>query len=147
MSFSENHYDIIMSYSQEENRRNDVTEKKSGVSGCEIQENRPNYGRGDGSGTSRRLLYRGREYRLATYRGARVERWSAGGASIRQGKYRLSVELLEGKGCPLRAPTGGTMGRTVHESLRSTVRYRFWAGETLLLDHTDRCAGFEYAET
>ena len=39
------------------------------------------------------------------------------------------------------------MGRTVHESLRSTVRYRFWAGETLLLDHTDRCAGFEYAET
>ena len=93
------------------------------------------------------VVYRGREYRLATYRGARVERWSAGGASIRQGKYRLSVELLEGKGCPLRAPAGGVMGRTVHKSLRATVRYRFWAGETLLLDHTDCYASFEYAET
>ena len=93
------------------------------------------------------VVDRGREYRLATYRGARVERWSGAGAVIRQGKYRLSVELLKGEGCPLRAPAGGVMGRTVQESLCSTVRYRFWAGETLLLDHTDRCAGFEYAET
>ena len=88
----------------------------------------------------------GREYRLATYRGARVERWSAGGAAIRQGKYRLSAELLEGEACPLRAPAGGVMGRTVHESLCATVRDRVWAGGTLLLDRTDRCAGFEYAE-
>lgn len=91
------------------------------------------------------VLYGGREYRLATYRGARVERWSAGGAAIRQGKYRLSVELLEGQGQPLRAPVAGVMGRTVHESLRAAVRYRFWVGDTLLFDHTDRCAGFEYA--
>lgn len=89
----------------------------------------------------------GKEYRLATYRGARAERWSASGAVIRQGRYRLSAELLEGKGCPLRAPAGGVMGRTVHKSLRATVRYRFWAGETLLLDHTDCYASFEYAET
>ena len=91
------------------------------------------------------VCYGGQEYRLATYRGARVERWSAAGAVIRQGKYRLSAELLKGEGCPLRAPARGVMGRTVHESLRSTVRYRFWAGETLLFDRTDRCAGFEYA--
>lgn len=89
----------------------------------------------------------GKEYRLATYRGARVERWSADGVSIRQGRYRLTADLLEGKACPLRAPVGGTMGRTVHESLCATVRYRFWAGETLLLDRTDPCAGFEYAGT
>ena len=91
------------------------------------------------------VLDRGREYRLATYRGARVEQWSASGASIRQGKYRLTAELLEGQGCPLRAPADGVMGRTVHESLRAAVRYRFWVGDTLLFDHTDRCAGFEYA--
>ena len=92
------------------------------------------------------VVDRGREYRLATYRGARVERWSGSGAAIRQGKYRLTAELMEGRRCPLRAPAEGVMGRMVHESLRSTVRYRFWEGETLLLDHTDRCAGFEYAE-
>ena len=88
----------------------------------------------------------GREYRLATYWGARVERWFGAGAVIRQGKYRLSAELLKGEGCPLRAPAGGVMGRTVRESLCATVRYRFWEGETLLLDRTDCCAGFEYAD-
>lgn len=89
----------------------------------------------------------GREYRLDTYRGARVEQWCGTGAVIRQGKYRLTAELLKGEECPLRAPVAGVMGRTIRESLRSTVRYRFWAGKTLLLDHTDYCAGFEYAET
>lgn len=92
------------------------------------------------------VLYSGREYRLATYRGGRVEQWSASGVAIRQGRYRLTAELLAGEGSPLRAPAGGVMGRTVHESLRATVRYRLWAGEALLLDHTDRCAGFEYGE-
>ena len=92
------------------------------------------------------VVYGGKEYRLATYRGARVEQWSGDGAVIRQGKYRLTAELLKGEECPLRAPDRGTMSRTIHESLRSTVRYRFWAGETLLLDHTDCCAGFEYAD-
>ena len=59
----------------------------------------------------------------------------------------LPAELLEGEGCPLYAPVVGTMSRTIRESLRSTVRYRFWEGKALLFEHVDRCAGFEYAET
>ncbi|MGM9521749.1 MAG: tocopherol cyclase family protein [Oscillospiraceae bacterium] len=92
------------------------------------------------------VLLSGREYRLATYRGARVEQWSAAGAVIRQGKYRLAVELLEGQGCSLRAPAEGSMGRIIHESLCAHMRYRFWSGDELLFEHTDRCAGFEYAD-
>lgn len=92
------------------------------------------------------VLYDGREYRLATYRGARVEQWSGAGAVIRQGKYRLAVELLEGRGCPLRAPVEGGMSRTIRESLCAAVRYRFWDGERLLFEHTDRRASFEYAD-
>lgn len=92
------------------------------------------------------VLDNGREYRLATYRGARVEQWSADGAVIRQGKYRLAVELLEGEGHPLRAPIEGGMGRTIHESLCAKLRYRFWSGEQLLFEHTDRYASFEYAK-
>ena len=92
------------------------------------------------------VCYGGREYRLA-YRGARVEQWRGTGAAIRQGRYRLTAELLEGEGCPLYAPVVGTMSRTIRESLRSTVRYRFWEGKALLFEHVDRCAGFEYAET
>lgn len=92
------------------------------------------------------VCYHGREYRLATYRGVRVERWSNAGAVIRQGQYRLEVELLEGQGRPLRAPVEGSMGRTIHESLCAKLRYRFWRGETLLFEHTDCRASFEYAD-
>ncbi len=87
----------------------------------------------------------GREYRLATYRGVRIEQWSHNGAVIRQGKHRLAVELLEGRGQPLRAPVQGNMGRTIHESLCAKLRYRFWYGDELLFEHTDHRASFEYA--
>lgn len=92
------------------------------------------------------VIYNGREYRLATYRGARIEQWSDTGAVICQGKYRLTVEVLEGRCHPLRAPVEGTMGRTIHESLQSKLRYRFWKGGELLFEHTDSCASFEYAD-
>lgn len=92
------------------------------------------------------VVYQGREYRLATYRGACIRQWSDTGAVIRQGKYRLTAELLEGQGCPLRAPGAGSMDRMVRESLRARMRFGFWSGETLLFAHTDSNASFEYAD-
>jgi hypothetical protein len=38
------------------------------------------------------------------------------------------------------------MQRMVRESLCARVRYRFWAGEKLLFEHVDNCAGFEYSK-
>ena len=93
------------------------------------------------------LCHGGREYRLATYRGVQIERWSSSGAMLRQGRYRLAVDVLEGKGHPLRAPVQGEMSRTIHESLGAVLRVRFWIGKELVLDHTDHHAGFEYAVT
>lgn len=90
--------------------------------------------------------YNKREYRLATYKGARINAWSEHGAEIVQGKYRLVVEVLEKQGQPLRAPVEGAMGRIIHESLCSKVRYRFWEKGHLIFDHTDDGASFEYAE-
>lgn len=92
------------------------------------------------------VVYRGREYRLATYRGAKPETWSPLGASIRQGRYRLTVRLLEERSRPLRAPVSGSMARTIHESLCAEAEYCFWDGEDLVFRHTDRCAGFEYSD-
>lgn len=92
------------------------------------------------------IVLNGQEYRLATYRGAKIQSWSSKGAILRQRKHRLEVELLEQKAQPLRAPAGGSMSRTVHESLCAKVRYRLWRGKTLLLDHVDDHAGFEYAQ-
>ena len=86
----------------------------------------------------------GQEYRFATYRGVRILNWSSKGASLRQGKHRLEVELLEQKAQPLRAPSDGNMSRTIHESLCARVRYRFWQSNELLFDHTDDCASFEW---
>lgn len=91
------------------------------------------------------VLYHGREYRLATYRGVKIEAWSSTGAVIRQGRYRLEVELLNERRQPLQAPVEGRMERTIHESLCAEVRYRFWHGDNLLLQHTDPNASFEYS--
>ena len=91
------------------------------------------------------IQHQGREYRLATYRGARIEAWSARGAVIRQGQYRLAVELLEGRGQPLHAPVEGSMERFIHESLCAKVRYTFQCGDRLLFQHTDPRASFEYS--
>ena len=92
------------------------------------------------------IQYNKREYRLATYKGARIKTWSEHGAEVIQGKYRLLVEVLEKQGQPLRAPVEGAMGRIIHESLCSKVRYCFWEKGQLLFDHTDDGASFEYAE-
>jgi hypothetical protein len=88
----------------------------------------------------------GREHRLATYRGVKIDNWSAQGALLRQGKYRLQVELLDQKAQALRAPTEGNMNRTVHESLCARVRYRFWIQKRLVFDHISNHAGFEYGK-
>lgn len=92
------------------------------------------------------IFHRGREYRLATYQGARIEKWSPTGAGVRQGSHRLTVELLEGLSRPLHAPAEGRMERTIHESPCARVRYSFWHGKELLFRHTDRCAGFEFSD-
>ena len=92
------------------------------------------------------INYNKREYRLATYKGARIKAWSEHGADIVQGKYRLLVEVLAKQGQPLRAPVEGEMGRVIHESLCAKVRYRFWEKGRLIFDHTDSGASFEYAD-
>lgn len=92
------------------------------------------------------VLYQGREYRLATYRGARPESWSSSGAVIRQGSCRLEVQLLREQRQPLRAPVEGRMERVIHESLSAEVRYRFWHGEDLLFQHTGFNASFEFSQ-
>lgn len=92
------------------------------------------------------VFHHGREYRLATYRGAKIEHWSNHGAVIRQGKYRLEVELQNENRLPLRAPVAGDMRRTIHESLCAVVRYRFLHNEQVIFEHTNPCASFEFAD-
>nr|WP_243108402.1 tocopherol cyclase family protein [Maliibacterium massiliense] len=87
----------------------------------------------------------GRQYRLASYRGARIARYDAGGAALRQGDMRLEATLLAGAPHALRAPQQGGMTRTIEESPACRVRYRFSVQERVVLDFTNARASFEYA--
>lgn len=85
----------------------------------------------------------GREYRLATYLGAK--------ASVRNGRLRIiqgDLELcarLSGKeGNSLKAPAGGRMDRVIHENAACPAHYRFRAGGQVLLDFRTDKASFEY---
>lgn len=90
------------------------------------------------------VLFEGREYRLATYRGVKIESWSSRGAVLRQGRLRLAVEVEPGDCHPLQAPQSGEMVRTILENIRTTARIRFWVGGKLLFERLDHGASFEY---
>jgi tocopherol cyclase len=92
------------------------------------------------------VFYQGREYRLATYRGARILKHSQTELILAQGKYRLEINIQSPAGQPLYAPHKGSMTRVIHESSNCEARFRFTKGESVLFDLTSRHACFEYVQ-
>lgn len=89
------------------------------------------------------ILWQGREYRMATYLGARVVHIQKDMVQIIQGNLELDVQLLEASECVLMAPKKGNMGRSIHESASCRAFYRFSKkGCTLFAFETDK-ASFE----
>lgn len=86
----------------------------------------------------------GREYRLATYRGARPVRIARGEIAVRQGELSLSAALLEEGAFTLRAPEGGAMSRLVRENVACRVGYRFCVKGRPLLSFVAERAAFEF---
>lgn len=92
------------------------------------------------------VLWKGKEYRLATYLGAGIIEIEEGMVRIHQGKLELEAQLLEATPHPLRAPSKGRMVRTIHESVVSKVFYRFRKdGRTIFALESDK-ASFEQVE-
>lgn len=90
------------------------------------------------------ILWRGRQYRLATYLGAGAAAIGKGSVTIRQGRMRLTARLIQKKALPLKAPSRGDMTRIIRESAACRASYRFVrGGETVFEFETDR-ASFEY---
>lgn len=90
------------------------------------------------------VLWRGKEYRIATYLGARVVRIENNMVRVIQGNLELDVRLLETSGRHLKAPVKGDMVRTIRESASCLAFYRFRKGGcTLFAFETDR-ASFEF---
>lgn len=101
-------------------------------------------GPGHFTGILATVLSGGRQYRLATYLGARCSWVGPEGALVTQGSYKLQVSLVEGKPQALRAPTMGDMARTIQESPVCKVRYTFSKGKEVLLDVLSDKASFEW---
>lgn len=90
------------------------------------------------------VWYEGQEYRLATYKGIRICRYTETEVIIRQKQYQLHVKLLSPAARPLQAPAKGNMTRTIHESASCSVRYLFTVNEETMFDVTLPDASFEY---
>lgn len=90
------------------------------------------------------ILWQGKEYRIATYLGARVDLIQNNMVRVIQGDLELYTQLLETSEYPLRAPAKGDMVRTIHESASCRAFYRFCIkGCTLFAFETNR-ASFEF---
>ena len=89
------------------------------------------------------LMHR-KEYRLATYLGAKAVKIGNGEIVIQQGRFCLRAKQLGLPGHPLQAPVGGAMTRTIHEHPSCKVYYHFTVGDVTLLELEAPNAAFEY---
>ncbi len=93
------------------------------------------------------ILWKGQQYRLATYLGAKPVMIKNGILRIVQNDMRLEVRLLKKTSQafqPLKAPVMGKMTRTIHESAACTAYYHFQkAGQTIFSFKSSQ-ASFEY---
>ena len=90
------------------------------------------------------ILWKGKEYRIATYLGASAKEIKDGGAVIKQGDMTLKVQLIESRGKALKAPVSGSMVRTIHESATCKASYEFWIGSDMIFKVVTDRATFEY---
>ncbi len=90
------------------------------------------------------ILIDGKEYRLATYLGAKAVRIQSGEIVVKQGSMLFRARLLENQAHPLRAPLIGTMARTIRENASCRAYYEFLKDGYSLLDYEAPNASFEY---
>lgn len=90
------------------------------------------------------IQWQGKEYRLATYLGAKAVKIENGEVIICQNHMVLRVKLMEKHTHPLLAPMGGMMSRTIHESASCRASYCFRQGGHTLFSFETSKASFEY---
>lgn len=87
-------------------------------------------------GTTIAVLYKGKEYRMATYLGAKVRLYTKKRIIITQNNMILKVTLCKANPVSLAAPINGAMIRTIEEHTVSQVHYYFAVKGKILIDET-----------
>ncbi len=90
------------------------------------------------------VLLDGKEYRIATYLGAKVRRIEDNTVTLCQGDYELTAKLIKKNSQPLYAPINGAMNRIIHESASCTAYYKFSCKGKILCEFTSHGASFEF---
>lgn len=88
------------------------------------------------------IWFRGKEYRLATYHGAKILDMGPERICLTQGKLRLEIKIQPSHGGHLlRAPIRGQMSGTIRESLNANIRFQLENnGRTLCTMQSNHCA-------
>ena len=90
------------------------------------------------------LFLDGKEYRIATYLGAKIKQIDKSTVTVKQGSLEFTAKLLKNNSQPLVAPTNGDMCRTIHESASCKAYYRFSHNGKVLCEFTTDRASFEF---
>ena len=86
----------------------------------------------------------GKEYRLATYLGAKVVKIKDRQVIVRQGALTLTATLLEKTASPLQAPQNGAMTRIIRENAACHAWYHLSDNRKTILQFETATASFEY---
>lgn len=92
------------------------------------------------------VIFKGKEYRFATYNGVKIVRCSETGLILKQGDDVLEVDMMSKSPQLLYAPQLGVMARTIHENTSCRARFRFYRKSNLLFDLVSDEAGYEYVK-
>lgn len=86
------------------------------------------------------ILYNGKQYRLATYKGAEIITNEKNKIIIQQGIYKLCINMYDKNKNELLAPNNGNMSRIVKESIDVKATFRFYKeGKLLFSLQSNRC--------
>ena len=89
------------------------------------------------------ILFNDKEYRIATYCGAKLLHVSPVSATVRQKDLLFRARLMDSGGHRLRAPSAGGMTRTICENPACRVEYKLLQGGAVLFAFESGQASFE----
>ena len=100
------------------------------------------------TGTLCIINFCGKEFRLASYRGAKVKTFEKNRIVVTQGrgKKRLTLEVEgqnPGTQIPVKAPIKGQMSRSINESLAAEMRFKLTRGADLVFDCGTKNGAYE----
>lgn len=90
------------------------------------------------------IQYKGKEYRMATYYGARIIKCSEDEMILRQGRYTLRIKVDAKSAFRLAAPEKGEMNRTILEAISCPAYFHFMKKDKSIFQFRSQHASYEY---